>query len=306
MLQYKPYSERIPDNQYRELLETILDFGQWVDSQQEEKVKRIFGYQMRFNLENGFPIITERDLISKGKNSPSNFEQSLAELIGFLNGARTQSQLTNFGCTWWKRWVTKEKCNKRGLEEGDLGPGSYGAAWRNFPTSEGAPFDQIINIIEQLQELPHLRTHFISPWIPQYISRGKNKIQKVVVAPCHGWIHILTNVETGELSLHHFQRSADVPVGLVCNMIQYAALTMMFAHVLNYKAKNLIYTLSDAHIFEKQEKAIREILFNTQAMPLPTVRIAKNVDSIFDFRVQDFEVTDYYPQTPRRIIWTPV
>jgi len=306
MIKYKDFSERIPDTQYRDLLEKIGGgYGIKVKTQLDEDARMIFGHQIRFNLSNGFPIITERDLVNSDSGRPSQFSMALGELCAFLNGARTLGEMKKFGCGWWSRWVTAEKCAKRGLETGDLGPGSYGAAWRKFPTEEGKPFDQIKHLVEQMNELPILRTHFVSPWIPQYIGRGKGKKQKVVVAPCHGWFHVFINTETNELSLHHQQRSADVPVGYPFNMIQYAALTLMLAQVTNRIAKEVVFTISDAHIYVKQMKDVLELL-TTKPQPLPTVEIDPKIKDIFAFRPEHFKVTDYQPQLPRRVIWTPV
>lgn len=305
MIRYKEFPERKPDTQYRQLLKKIKEEGERDITQMEEDAFRLIGEIMRFNLIEGFPVITERDLVSGDDKRPSQFQMALGELCAFLNGARTLEEMKKFGCGWWARWVTEKKCGKRGLETGDLGPGSYGAAWRNFPTAEGNPFDQISHLIEQIKELPHLRTHFVSPWIPQYIGRGKGKTQKVVVAPCHGWFHIIINTGTKELTLHHFQRSADIPVGYPFNMIQYAALAMMIGQITGYTPKEVVFTISDAHIYINQLKDVDELLA-TEAQPLPTVTIDPNVKTIFDFRPEHFKVTDYKPQLPRRTIWTPV
>ena len=302
---YKEYSNRTPDSQYQNLLKRIKNEGEKVYSQQQEEALMVLGHQMRFELNNGFPIISERDVVSTPEGKKSQFQMALGELCAFLNGARTVEEMKEFGCGWWSRWATKSKCAKRGLETGDLGPGSYGPAWRHFPTSEGNPFDQIKHLIEQITSLPHLRTHIVTPWIPQYIGRGKGKQQKVVVVPCHGWFHVVINTYTQELSLHHFQRSADAPVGLVFNLIQYAALTMMIAQVTNYTPKRLIYTTSDTHIFLGQMEAVEELL-STEPQRLPTVMMNPDVRDLFSFKPEDFSVTDYYPQTGRKVIWTPV
>lgn len=304
MINYKEFNERIPDSQYRQLLQKIKTDGERVVTQMNEDAIMIFGHQMRFKLDNGFPIITERDLVSPGKGL-SQFQMAIGELCAFLNGARTLEEMKKFGCGWWAPWVTAEKCGKRGLETGDLGPGSYGAAWRNFPTAEGNPFDQISHIIEQIREIPHLRTHFVSPWIPQYVGRGKKKKQKVVVVPCHGWFHVMIHTLTGELSLHHFQRSADVPVGYPFNMIQYAALTLMLSQITGYKPKEVIFTISDAHIYMGQINDVNTLLM-TEPQRLPTVTLDPEIKNIFDFRYEHFKVTDYKPQSERRKIWTPV
>ncbi len=305
MFSYKKFSERTPDTQYHELLKLIKHQGERIYSQMEEDSLMILGYLMRFDLSNGFPIITERDLLARSNDRPSQFQMAIGELCAFLNGARTLEEMKKFGCGWWKAWVTEKKCSKRGLETGDLGPGSYGPAWRNFPTNEKKPFDQIKHLIEQISELPQLRTHIVTPWIPQYIGRGKNKQQKVVVVPCHGWFHIVINIYTNTLSLHHFQRSADAPVGLVFNLIQYAALTLMLGQVTGYEPKELVFTTSDTHIYMNQMEDVNAIL-KTKAQPFPTVSIDPKIRNIFAFRPEHFHVTDYKPQLARRIICTPV
>lgn len=292
----KPASERTPDLQYRQLLEKIRTEGRRVKSQQGEDAFMLFGHQMRFPLDNGFPLVTERDL------SGRFMEGALGEHFAFLAGARTQEELEKFGCKWWKPWVTPEKTAKRGLEPGDLGPGSYGPAWRHFPTSEGAPFDQITHLVEQIKEFPHLRTHLVIPWIPQYLGRGKGKQQKVVVVPCHGFMHV--HVADGELSVHHYQRSADVPVGLVFNFIQYAAFTMMLAQVTGNKPKELVYTISDAHMYEGQIPQVDELL-SREPRVFPTMTIDPSVDSLFDFRPEHFTLSDYNPH-PGMVIGTPI
>ncbi len=258
----------------------------------------IAGAQLRYDIDNGFPVITERDL------SGSFFKNALAEHIGFLNGARTQDELEQFGCNWWKRWVTKEKCEIFGLPEGDLGDGSYGAAWATFPTTEGDGFNQIKEVIRQLKERPYLRTHFISPWIPQYAIQHSDLKRKVVVAPCHGWIHILAFPEAKELSIHHFQRSADFPVGVPFNIIQYAAFGLMVAQLIDYKLKEVIYTFSDAHIYESQIDYVKDLI-SREPRRLPTVELDPEINDIFDFRPEHFTLKDYDPHS-KMMIPTPI
>ena len=303
----KPPSERTPDTQYRDLLQKIMEEGVEVSpihgtlagNKGGEKAKMLVGQQLRYKLENGFPVITERDL------SGSMFAGALAEHIAFLNGARTQEQLEKFGCSWWKKWVTKEKCDIFGLPEGDLGDGSYGAAWASFPTKEGEPFNQIENLVKQIKERPYLRTHFISPWIPQYALQHSGLRRKVVVAPCHGWIHVLAFPETKELVVHHFQRSADFPVGVPFNMIQYAAFGMMLGQILDYSLKEVVYTFSDIHIYESQYEKVKEILVR-EPRRLPTVSIKdKNIKDIFEFRPEHFQLSDYEPHE-KMCIPTPI
>lgn len=298
MIVMKPPSERKPDTQYRDLLQKILDEGIPVKPIQGEGAKMILGHQMKFSLENGFPLITERDLSGKFMNG------ALGEHIGFLTGARTHEELKKFGCPWWEKWVTKERCDIFGLPAGDLGDGSYGAAWTHFPTKEGAPFNQIEHVIRQIKERPYLRTHIITPWIPQYTLQHSGLTRKVVVAPCHGWLHIVIFPDTKELSVHHVQRSGDVPVGVVFNIIQYAAFGMMLGQITGYKMKELVYTLSDAHIYESQIEKVRELL-SREPRPFPTVALDPTITDMFAFRPEHFTLSDYAPH-PKMLIPTPL
>jgi thymidylate synthase len=268
----KPYNERTVDHQYQDLLKEILEKGITTPSQQGVDAITLIGPKnLHFKLENGFPLINERNMAPKisEKLPVTIWQQAIGEILAFVNGARTQKELEKFGCNWWRWWVTKEKCEKRGLEEGDLGPGSYGAAFHDFPTAEGGTYNQFKNIIEQIKEFPHLRTHFISPWIPQYTIRGEGKQQRVVVAPCHGWIHI--RVINNKLTLHMIQRSCDVPVGLPQNLIQYAALALAIAQVTGTEAYEYVHSFSDAHIYVDQMPAV-ETMLAREPRALPTLK----------------------------------
>ncbi|MCE9643879.1 thymidylate synthase [Candidatus Parcubacteria bacterium] len=282
----KPYTERTPDTQYRDLLKFILDNGVRVKSQQGVDALTVIGPKpLHFKLENGFPMITERSIKGFWKGS-------IGEICAFINGAHTLEALESFGCKFWTPWGTPEKTAKRGLEVGDLGPGSYGAAFHDFPTQDGGTYNQVKNIVEQMIEFPHLRTHFISPWIPQHIIRGTGKQQKVVVAPCHGWIHL--RIIDNKLTLHMIQRSADVPVGVPSNMVQYAALLMMLAHVTKTEPYEFVHSFSDAHIYVDQIPNVEELL-KREPKALPTVTMINKKDDIFAYRAEDFEVSDYDP-----------
>ncbi len=296
-VEYKKYEEREPDTQYHDLLEKIYRSGKDVMPIHGEIARRILGAQLRYKMENGFPVITERDLSGL-------FKGALAEHIAFLNGARTQAELEKFGCKWWDRWVTPEKCAVFGLPPGDLGDGSYGAAWTSFPIAEGKSFDQIENVVKQLKEQPERRTHFISPWIPQYTIQHSELQRKVVVAPCHGWVHILADPAEKTLSIHHFQRSADFPVGAPFNMIQYAALGMMLSQNMGYTFDEIVYTFSDTHIYESQFEYVEELL-KRSPKKLGTVVLKRQLVNIKDYRPDDFELSDYEPHPAMRIP-TPV
>lgn len=167
--EYRPYQSRTPDEQYKNLIRAVLEHGHKGPSPMVDKdgnevntIDLLGAPVMRFNLlENGVPFLTERSL-------EKFWRGAVGELLGFINGAHTQEQLEEFGCKWWKSWCTEKKCAKRGLETGDLGPGSYGAAFHDFPTADGGSFNQLAEIIKQMRERPELKTHLISPWIPQY------------------------------------------------------------------------------------------------------------------------------------------
>lgn len=289
----KPFAERVTDTQYRNNLKYILDNGIRVKSQQGVDALTVIGPpSMHFKLENGFPMITERSIKGFWKGS-------IGEICAFINGARTLTELESFGCKFWTAWGTPEKCAKRGLAPGDLGPGSYGAAFHDFPTLDGGSYNQIKNIVEQMIEFPHLRTHFISPWIPQYIIRGVGKQQKVVVAPCHGWIHL--RIIDNKLTLHMFQRSGDFPVGVPSNMVQYAALLMMLAQVTKTEPYEFVHSFSDAHIYVDQIPAVEELL-KREPKRLPTVTMSNKKDDIFAYRAEDFELSDYDSHPPMKDI----
>jgi len=291
----KTPQERTPDTQYRDLLKRILDNGVRTNTQQEVDAITYMGPgSMHFKIDNGFPMITERNMNPKTSEmlKVTIWQQAIAEILAFINGARTLKRLEEFGCSWWAPWGTEAKCKKRGLETGDLGPGSYGAAFHDFPTSEGQPYNQFKNIIEQIKEFPHLRTHFITPWIPQYTIRGTGKQQKVVVAPCHGWIHL--RVLDNKLTLHMIQRSGDVPVGVPANMIQYAALLLAIAQVTGTEPYEYIHTISDAHIYVDQVPAVEEML-RREPKAFPTMTVNPSKKDLFEFRKEDFTLSDYTP-----------
>jgi thymidylate synthase len=286
---------RTTDAQYRDLLDRILKHGEKVETRQGPMALTLMQETMRFDLPDGFPVITLRSI-------KSFWRKPIGELCAFINGATTLSELESFGCDWWGDWATPEKTSKRGLPPGDIGPGSYGGAFARFPTSEGGAFDQFTHLVEQITELPELRTHFVSPWIPQYQVRGRGKRPKTTIAPCHGWLHV--RVLNGRLHVHMFQRSGDVPVGVPSNMIQYAALALMLEHLTGYRAATYYHTISDAHIYEDQVEHARTMA-DREPRPLPAVRLTdegRAVTDIHDFRAEHFELAGYDPHPAIRNI----
>lgn len=288
MVVYRPYARREPSVQYRGVLERVLADGIRVPTRQGPAALTVMQQAMRFPLAQGFPVITERSIAGF-------WRKPIGELCAFVNGATTLDELASFGCDWWGPWATPEKTARRGLAPGDIGPGSYGGAFHDFPTAEGPPFDQFAHLVEQIRELPGDRTHFVSPWIPQYQVRGRGKTPRTTIAPCHGWVHV--RVLDGGLHLHMFQRSGDVPVGVPSNMVQYAALALMLEHLTGVEAVAYYHTISDAHVYDDQLDAVRAMLDRAPGR-LPTVHLTaagRAVTDIHDFRAEHFELADYHP-----------
>ena len=301
MREYTAYEKRTSLEQYKNLIREVLDKGTWGPSPMVDKdgneirtCDLMGATPIRFNiLENGAPVITEREI---------NFWKSaVGELFGFINGARTQEELEQFGCKWWKAWVTEKKCAKRGLETGDLGPGSYGAAFANFPTADGGSFNQFEEITKQMKERPELKTHLITPWIPNYTIRNIDHTQKVVVCPCHGWVHF--RIIDGKLSMLMWQRSCDLLIGCPSNWAQYSALFLAMAETLDLEPYEFIHEISDAHIFENQLPWVEEIL-SRDSEPFPTMKVINKHERISDYRKDDFELEDYHPK--QKILGIPV
>ena len=287
-MEYLPYDQRPASTEYRRVLQRILGAGIETETRQGVNALTVMQQTMTFPLAEGFPVITERSI-------RSFWRKPIGELCAFINGATTLAELAEFGCDWWGPWATPEKTSRRGLAPGSLGPGSYGGAFRDFPTAEGPGFDQFQHLVEQLTELPGDRTHFVSPWIPQYQVRGRGKTPKTTIAPCHGWVHV--RVLAGGLHLHMFQRSGDVPVGVPSNMIQYAALLLMLEQLTGIPAVAYYHTISDAHVYENQRDAVTAMLAR-EPRPLPTVQLTEDgrkVTDIHEFRAEHFEVSDYDP-----------
>ena len=285
-MEYLPYDQRPASTEYRRVLERILAAGIETGTRQGVNALTVMQQTMTFPLAQGFPVITERSI-------KSFWRKPIGELCAFINGATTLPEFEKFGVNWWGPWVTEEKTAKKGIEPGSIGPGSYGAAFRRYPTPDGPPFDQFAHLVEQLRELPELRTHFVDPWIAPYQVRGAGKQPKTTIAPCHGWVH-----------LHMTQRSGDVPVGVPANMVQYAALALMLEQLTGYPAVAYYHTISDAHIYTDQVGAVRAMLA-TEPRPLPTVTLnaaGRAVTDIHDFRAEHFELADYHPNPSIRDI----
>lgn len=285
---YLPYSERKPDKQYLDLIKRIRDEGELVVHPHQNGMGRLTNLELPplvYKLENGFPLLTERSIPFWGV--------AIAELCAFMNGVTTNAGLHEFGCPWWDMWTTKEKCAIFGLEEGDLGWASYGGAYGKYPTPEG-PFNQFVHVIRGMQESPSASTHCVTSWIPFGTLQHSGLQRKVVVAPCHGNFLKFTIVN-GRMTLQHVQRSADMPVGVVSNIIQYAALLLMAAQVVGVKPHKYVHYFLDAQIYENQLEKV-EVLLQREPRAFPTMRITNpEVKDILQFRPEHFELTDYQP-----------
>lgn len=289
MPDYLPFTQRRPSSQYREVLEAICNDGEMSGTRQGDPAMTRMMLGSRYDVAQGAAVVPIRD-ISQFFRSPIN------ELAAFVNGARTDAVLRGeYGVRWWGDWTTEEKCAKRGLETGDIGLGSYGAAFHDFPMPNGSGFDQFKHLVEQIKEFAEMRTHFVTPWIPYYVVRGEGKDNKVTIAPCHGWIHV--RVYGRGLHLLMFQRSGDVPVGVPSNLTQYFALGLMLEQLTGHKFVEFCHVISDAHIYSEQMPYVRQMLERGDR-PLPTLLIneeGQQITDIHDFRGHHFDLTDYHP-----------
>lgn len=297
-MKYLPVEKRALNTDYQNVMRTILDTGRKVMPIHGEPSYMKVGMQMRFDMQHGFPANPVRDL-------SKSFPGAVGELIGFMHGAHTLEELEAYGCpkVFWERWVTKDRCEIFDLPEHELGPGSYGPGWTSVPMPNGESFNQLKHLIKQIKDMPYLRTHILSPWIPFFTLQHKTLKRQVVVAPCHGWVHILAYPETKEFTLHHFQRSGDVPVGVALNMIEYAALGLLLGRELGYTFVEYVHTISDAHIYESQIPFVEELLTRKPRV-FPTVTLDESVIDMMNARREHFTLTDYDPHA-HMIIPTP-
>jgi thymidylate synthase len=288
---YRPYVERRPSTQYQDMLRTIRESGVHVQTKQGEAALAVAGVQMRFPMADGAAIITERSI-------GTFYRKAIGELCAFINGARTLDELASFGCTWWDPWATPAKTSSRGLEAGDLGPGSYGHAFHNFTTDldgDDPGFDQLPHIIEKLRDLPLDRTALLSPWIPQANHRTASIKSRNTIAPCHGWVHFL--VFGDKLHVVHNQRSGDTPIGVPSNMAQYTALGLMVEQLTGYEFVEYVHWIQYAHIYANQLQYVDEML-EREPRRLPTLSLTpegRTITDIHDFRAEHFELADYDP-----------
>ncbi len=252
--------------QYLDLLQRVLDEGVRKSDRTGTGTISVFGHQMRFNLQDGFPCLTTKKL---------HLKSIIHELLWFLAGDTNIKYLNDNGVRIWDEWAD---------ENGDLGH-VYGYQWRSWKTPDGQTIDQISNLVKSLKENPDSRRHIVSAW-------NVADIDNMALPPCHALFQFY--VADGKLSCQLYQRSADLFLGVPFNIASYALLTMMLAQVCDYQYGEFIHTFGDAHIYLNHLEQVHTQLERTPR-PLPKMKINPNVKDIFSFKYEDFELVDYNP-----------
>ena len=252
--------------QYLDLMRTILNEGHYKADRTGTGTYSIFGYQMRFDLQKGFPLLTTKKL---------HLRSIIYELLWFLRGDTNIQYLHDHNVTIWDEWAD---------EHGDLGP-VYGKQWRSWEAPDGRVIDQITSLIEQLRRNPDSRRLIVSAWNPA-------DVDQMALPPCHTMFQFYAN--DGQLSCQLYQRSADVFLGVPFNIASYALLTMMVAQVCGLKAKDFVHTFGDAHIYSNHVEQAK-LQLSRDPRSLPQMRINPDVKSIFDFQYEDFTLENYDP-----------
>ncbi len=250
--------------QYLDLLQTILDKGVKKGDRTGTGTISYFGYQMRFNLADGFPLLTTKKM---------HLKSIIHELLWFLNGDTNVKYLQDNGVRIWNEWAD---------ENGDLGP-VYGYQWRHWKTPDGREVDQIRNLVDQLRKNPDSRRHIVSAW-------NVADVDNMALPPCHTMFQFY--VADGKLSCQLYQRSGDSFLGIPFNIASYALLTMMVAQVCGYQLGDFVHTIGDAHIYLNHLDQVNLQLSRTP-YHLPKMRINPDVKDIFSFKYEDFQLEDY-------------
>lgn len=269
--------------QYHDLLEHILENGVDKGDRTGTGTRSVFGYQMRFDLSEGFPMVTTKKL---------HLKSIIYELLWFLKGDTNVKYLQENGVRIWNEWAD---------ENGDLGP-VYGRQWRNWNNDE---IDQIKEIIETLKKNPNSRRMLVSAWNPSVLPDTSKSFaenvanDKAALPPCHAFFQFYVSPATEEgakpkLSLQLYQRSADVFLGVPFNIASYALLTMMMAQVCGYEAGDFVHTFGDVHIYNNHFEQVK-LQLSREPRTLPKMEINPKVQDIFDFKFEDFKLVDYNP-----------
>lgn len=252
--------------QYHDLLQHILDHGTKKEDRTGTGTTSVFGYQMRFDLSEGFPCVTTKKL---------HLRSIIHELLWFLQGDTNIQYLKDNQVRIWDEWAD---------ENGNLGP-VYGYQWRSWPDGNGGTIDQITKLVESLKNNPDSRRHIVSAW-------NVADVDNMALPPCHTLFQFY--VADGKLSCQLYQRSADTFLGVPFNIASYALLTLMLAQVCGYEPGDFVHTFGDAHIYSNHMEQV-QLQLSRDFRPLPTMKINPNVDNIFDFTYEDFELINYDP-----------
>ena len=255
--------------QYHDLMKEVLAKGTPKSDRTGTGTLSVFGHQMRFNLADGFPMVTTKKL---------HLKSIIYELLWFLKGSTDNNWLKERGVSIWNEWAAPD---------GDLGP-IYGYQWRSWPAPNGQHIDQISEVLETIKKNPDSRRIIVSAW-------NVADIPKMALAPCHAFFQFY--VADGKLSCQLYQRSADIFLGVPFNIASYALLTMMVAQVCGLKLGDFVHTLGDAHIYSNHFEQVNEQL-TRDLRALPTMHINPNVTDIFDFKFEDFTLEGYDPHPP--------
>jgi thymidylate synthase len=252
--------------QYHDLLNHVLTYGNQKTDRTGTGTISVFGYQMRFNLAEGFPLLTTKKV---------HLKSIIHELLWFLQGSTNIKYLKENGVRIWDEWAD---------EDGNLGP-VYGYQWRNWPKPDGSHIDQITQVVESIKKNPDSRRLIVSAWNVADVDQMK-------LPPCHAFFQFY--VADGKLSCQLYQRSADIFLGVPFNIASYALLTMMVAQVCGLKLGDFVHTLGDAHIYSNHMEQVKEQL-SRDFRTLPQMKINPNVSDIFSFKFEDFTLENYDP-----------
>jgi thymidylate synthase len=267
-------SKGIKMKQYLDLLDHVIRTGTEKNDRTGTGTISVFGYQSRFDLAEGFPVLTTKKL---------HLKSIIHELLWFLTGDTNIKYLKENGVRIWDEWAD---------ENGNLGP-VYGYQWRSWPAPDGRHIDQIAQVVNSLKTNPDSRRHLISAW-------NVGQIDQMNLPPCH--ILVQFYVADGKLSCQLYQRSADIFLGVPFNIASYALLTLMMAQVCGFQPGEFIHTLGDAHIYSNHMEQVK-LQLSRDPYPLPEIKINPEVKNIFDFKYEDFELIGYqaHPHIPGKV-----
>ena len=253
--------------QYLDLMKHVLENGQTREDRTGTGTISVFGHQSRYDLQEGFPLVTTKKL---------HLRSIIHELLWFISGDTNIKYLKDNGVRIWDEWAD---------ENGDLGP-VYGYQWRRWKTPDGREVDQVKNLVDGLKNNPHSRRHILTAWNPA-------DVDKMALPPCHSFIQFYVSTDK-KLSCQLYQRSADIFLGVPFNIASYALFTMMLAQVCDLKPGEFVHTMGDAHLYSNHIDQAK-LQLTRETRELPQMKINPEVKSIFDFKFEDFELVGYDP-----------